>query len=325
MTATKPSMICAYLLDGAGGGKALTWEEVEAWQPGQGNLWLHLDFTTKTTKKWLRTSSGLDKLTVKALVAEDVRPRYVAHSNSLYMSLRGVNLNPGQDPEDMVSIRLWMDKSRIITTRRRMLLSVNDLREAIEAGRGPKSTGEFLAMLNNRLINRMADVIDQLNDDADLLESELLTAESRQLRPQISELRRQAVQIRRYIYPQREALYQLQIEQPPFMATEEHIYFREATDRMMRYIEDLDTARERASIAQEELSSRLSEQMDARMYLLSIVAVIFLPLTFITGLLGINVGGIPGANHDWGFLLVCGIMFVVLVVTLFFLRIKHWM
>ena len=92
----------------------------------------------------------------------------------------------------------------------------------------------------------------------------------------------------------------------------------------MKYIEDLDSARERAAVTQEELSSRLSEQMDKRMYLLSVVAVIFLPLTFLTGLLGINVEGIPGAKHEWAFFIVCSVLVGFLILMFSFFRHKRW-
>ncbi len=69
---------------------------------------------------------------------------------------------------------------------------------------------------------------------------------------------------------------------------------REVADRQVRYVEDIDEVRERAAMAQEELLSRISEQMNERSYLFTVVATIFLPLNFFTGLIGINVGGTPG-------------------------------
>ena len=76
---------------------------------------------------------------------------------------------------------------------------------------------------------------------------------------------------------------------------------REIAERTSRFVEDIDAAKDRAAITQEELNNRLSEQMNKAMYVLSIVAAIFLPLGLLTGLLGINVGGIPGAENKWAF------------------------
>jgi zinc transporter len=103
---------------------------------------------------------------------------------------------------------------------------------------------------------------------------------------------------------------------------------REIADPMTRYVEDLDSARERTAVAQEELIGRLSEQMDKRMYLLyllSLVAAIFLPLGFITGLLGINVGGIPSAEYHWGFALVTLMIVILVVMQVVIFRAKKWM
>ena len=80
---------------------------------------------------------------------------------------------------------------------------------------------------------------------------------------------------------------------------------REAADRITRSIEDLDAARDRAAVTYEELGSRIAEEMNATMYRLTVVAAIFLPLGLLTGLLGINVGGIPGTDSPRAFAVVC--------------------
>ncbi len=248
----------------------------------------------------------------------------VITTNGLLVFLRGVNLNPGQDPEDMVSIRIWINEHCIITTRKRRLLSVDDIRERIHNGAGPKTPTEFLKLLNDRLLDRMSNVIESISDHVDELEQAVMTTESHLLRPKIADIRREAILIRRYLAPQREALGRLCYEDTTFLSKADKFYLREANDRIIRYIEDLDSAKERATIAQEELTSRLSEQMNRRMYILSVVAVIFLPLSFITGLLGINVGGIPGANYEWAFLLVSKGLLILLLSMLWLFHRKKW-
>ena len=99
---------------------------------------------------------------------------------------------------------------------------------------------------------------------------------------------------------------------------------REVSDRLIRNIEDLDAVRERAAVTQEELLSRLSDQMNTRMYVLSVVAAIFLPLGFLTGLLGINVGGIPGTENPWAFLIFLLFIIVIFVGQMLWFRSKKW-
>lgn len=317
-------VIYAYLLDGQGGATALAPEEVAQWTPEQGLLWLHLDYSKPGTRQWLEQQDYLDEISVSALTAEETRPRATSHKGGLLVALRGVNMNPESDPEDMVSIRLWVDQHRVISSRKRRLLSVDDIIKAFKEGDGPRTSGEFLAVLCDRLVRRMANAIDNAEDRADELEESSLALARSQLRHELSELRRQAIALRRYLAPQREALSWLQSARLAWFEDTERLRIRESGDRLAQYIETLDSIRERAAVTQEELVNQISEESNARMYLLSLVSAIFLPLGFATGLLGINVGGIPGADNDHSFMIFVGILIAIGVGILLYFRYKRW-
>ena len=110
----------ARLLDGNGGARLLDRIELASWQPEQGILWVQLNYTDSEDQRWLAELS-LDKLVVDALLAEDTRPRTTTIGEGLLVSLRGVNLTPGADPEDMVSIRIWIEKGLVVTSRNKVL------------------------------------------------------------------------------------------------------------------------------------------------------------------------------------------------------------
>jgi zinc transporter len=318
-------LIAAFLLDGNGGGQRIGWNEIRQWTPSDDLLWVHLNFTVPQAQQWITEESQLEDVVGEVLLADESRPRVTGFDDGLLIALRGVNLNPGADPEDMVSLRLWIEKHRIITTRRRKLLSVEDLCSAIEKGKGPRTAGEFLEDVADRLMSRMGSVIGDLEDKVAELEEAVLTKESHELRPKLASIRRDAIYLRRYMAPQREAISRLQSEKISWLTDDDTLRLREVYDRLTRYLEDLDAARERAAVTQEEVVSRLSEQMDTRMYVLSIVAAIFLPLGFLTGLLGINVGGIPGAEYKAGFAIFCLLLVVVIVAEIVIFRKKKWM
>jgi zinc transporter len=317
-------LVAAYLLDGHGGGRRCEWQDIRQWQPEQGTLWVHLNRDADTAQTWLRGESGLDPVVVEALLDETTRPRCVPMDAGVMLFLRGVNLNPGADPEDMVSIRLWIEGRRVISTRMRRLLSVNDLREALDAGRGPVDVGDFVAQLSERLVSRMAGIIADVDDQVDQLQEQVLETERRQLRIELTRLRREMIVLRRYLAPQRDALARLTQLKLDWLSTDDMLRVREEADRVTRFVEDLDAARERAAVTQEELANRLSEQLNSRMYVLSIVAAVFLPLGFLTGLLGINVGGIPLAESPWGFLAVVGGLIGVTALELLVFRWRRW-
>ncbi|QPJ66690.1 MAG: zinc transporter ZntB [Candidatus Nitrohelix vancouverensis] len=318
-------LIAAYILDGKGKGIKIGWEEIRSWTPDKGILWVHLDYTSAEAQQWINQEAHLEEVPKGSLLEVETRPRCALYSDGLLLTLRGVNLLPLSDPEDMVAIRIWIEENRIISTRKRKLLSVEDLRNSIEKGSGPRTPAEFLVELSDRLVNRMADVIDQIDDSVDHLQDQVLTEESHQLRPIIAGCRRQAIALRRYLGPQREALSKLYNERVQWLEDVDRMRLREISDRMMRYIEDLDTSRERASVAQEELMSRLSENMEKRMYVISIVSVVFLPLSFITGLLGINVGGIPGSEDKTAFMMVCIFLIIMVAIQFWIFKIKKWL
>jgi len=297
-------LVFGYLLDGNGGGQEIDWEKLRQWSPDRGTIWLHFDYSNKRVKKWLAGESYLSPIIGEALLEEETRPRIVSSNEGLLLILRGVNCNPGADPEDMVSIRMWFDEHRIITMRHRRVMAIEDIHKAIESGKGPTSAGDFLVMVSERIADRMGDVVAEMDDSVDELEDNVLHTESYELRPKLARLRRQTISLRRYIAPQRDVLARLQHERIPWLTDIDKIHIREIAERTARFVEDIDSARDRAAITQEELNNRLSEQMNKAMYVLSIIAAIFLPLGLLTGLLGINVGGIPGGENEWAFAIV---------------------
>lgn len=317
-------LLQARLLNGNAATQRLDWQGIERWTPEAGVLWVHLDFTQEKAHHWLTGESGLDPLVSDALVADETRPRCVPLAGGLLISLRGVNSNPGADPEDMVALRLYTDGQRIISTRRRKLLSVLDIAHALDAGKGPNSAGEWLAALTGGLVERMSDVVETMEDRLDATEEALLLDSRQELRMELLGLRREAIMLRRYLNPQREAMSRLMSEQVNWLSDNDRLRLREAGDKLTRHVEDLDAIRDRGVVASEELASRLAEQMNLRMYVLSLIAGIFLPLGFLTGLLGINVGGIPGAESPWGFAAVILLLLVIALLQFWLFRHKRW-
>jgi zinc transporter len=282
-----------------------------------------LDSTIKEAQSWLKEKSGLSALTCDSLLDRETRPRNTQTDDGLLVILRGVNCNPGAEPDDMVAIRMLFANQRIISMRFRIVRAVQDMRNNIEAGKGPCSAAEFLVMVAERIADRMGDVVSELDDNVGALEDSVLTADSHELRSQLADLRRTSISLRRYIAPQRDVLARLLIDRIGWLVDTNRAHLREVAERTARFVDDIDSARERATVTQEELNNRLSEQMNKAMYLLSIVAAIFLPLGLLTGLLGINVGGIPGAEFKWAFVVVTAILLLIGIgLILWFKKIK---
>lgn len=324
MTELHVGLLHALLLDGHGAARELSMGQAQAWKPDDGVLWLHLNLESAGADQWLRESAGVPPIAVEALLSEETRPRVTAIDKGLHLSLRGVNHNPGQDPEDMVSIRLWVEENRVISTERRSMLSTADLVSALISNRGPTSPAQLVTGLCSRIVWRIGEMVDQFEDRVADLETRSLDGRDSDLRRGLSDLRREAIAVRRYLAPQREALNRLPMEKIEWMSDADRMNIRTVTDSLIRNIEDLDALRERASVTQEELTNRIAEQMNTRMYVLSIVAAIFLPLGALTGLLGVNVGGIPGTDYPLAFGVFVLFLLAVVAAQIIWFRRKKW-
>ena len=317
-------LICAYVLDGRGGARHIDWAGVHAWRPGDGILWVHADRKIDTVIEWVRASSGIPPAVTESLLADDVRPRILRERDNVLVNLRGVNLNPGADPEDMVSIRMWIEPERIISLRHVRLMAVNDVREMLARGDGPRNQGELLVRLADRLIDRMGPVISDIDESLDELEDAVQSRTSPELRSHLLHTRHAAITLRRYLAPQRDAMSRLLAEQVSWLGEVERAYLREIADRTTRYVEDLEAARERAAATQEEFNYQASERMNRTMYVLTVVAAVMLPPSLIAGLLGINVGGMPGVDSGAAFWVVVVLIAILAVGEYLVLRRLKW-
>lgn len=318
-------ILFAWRLDGAVASR-LDPAGLDQWQPADGVLWVHLDRTHRATRRWLEQVAQLDPFVVDTLLEEETRPRALVHGNGLLVNLRGVNLNPGADPGDMISLRMWIDPERVISMRRQSVLAADDVSRRLAAGEGPRQAGEVLVALADALVSRMGPVVAEIEDALDEFEAALADEEAADPpATRISSVRRRAIELRRYLAPQREVLLELASAAQSPLSQRDRRFLRQGADRVTRLVEDLDALRERGAVTYEEVSERLSRRMNRNMYLVSIVAAVFLPLSFVTGLLGINVGGIPGAEAGWAFLAICVGLGVLLVLEVWYLRRRHWL
>lgn len=319
--APAPGLANAYVLDGRGGGTQLDWDGVARWTPADGPLWLNLDYTTAEVQRWLATQ--LDPVVRDALLDDDPRPRASAQGEALLLIVRGINVNQGATPEDMLSIRAWLEPHRMITLRHRQSRSLKMLAAELDHGRGPADVGGLGALLVERVLEHIASRVDALSDDIAACEDQVLGETRGELRAQLADLRRRAIALRRFLGPQREAFGKLaQIQLPWLDATRRRMV--EAADRMTRTLEELDAARDRAAVTQEELQSKIGEATNRRIYVLSLVTAVFLPLGFVCNLLAVNVGGVPLQHVDWAFWGLCGAFAAIVAVQLWYFRRRGW-
>ncbi len=293
----------------------------EAMPRGEGFRWIHCDMADPALEAWL--ADFLPPLVVAALVQAETRPRCDLFEGGVILNLRGVNLNHGAPVEDMVSLRLWVQGRTIVTVRLRKLKAVEAVRAMLESGVEFDGVGAALAALAEGLTERIETVSLDLADQADALEEAMLT-EPGGLSARLAAARLTVIKLRRFLGPQREAMARLARMDVDFLGARDRVHLAETTNAVTRSVEELDATRERLAAVQDHLDAHLGKEMARNGYLLSIVAAVFLPLGFLTGLFGVNVGGMPGVNAAWAFGALTGAMVVAGLGVLALLRWLRW-
>ncbi|MDH5752230.1 MAG: hypothetical protein OEZ59_07405 [Deltaproteobacteria bacterium] len=317
--------VLARLLDGKGGATSLDWPQIRTWQIDQGVLWVHLDRTTSSAQDWINNESGLDEVVCEAMLADETRPRLTMFGENVLVNLRGVNINTDLSPEELISIRIFCQRGRIITTSKFPLMSVGDLQTALDSNiEGPTSEGELLVFIAERMVDRLIPIIFSIREVIDDFEEIFEDTEQPDPLENFAETRRKISAFQRYIVPQSLIFKEFNNLHIPWLKEQEKIKLREIADSTQLLVDTLNEARERMWILRDEVQNRLDRQMNRTIYVLTILSTLLLPLSVITGLLGINVGGIPGADHPWAFPIVTAGILVFFSLEILLLRLLKW-
>jgi len=306
-------------------GGRLTWDDLD-----RGTLdtpmWIHLDRTKPRAQSWVREQAGLDPSIADALLAEETRPTFQAFDDGMLVILRGLNLTPGAAPDEMIAVRLWVDRRRIISLRQFRFQTIADLRLRAQHGKAPDTPGGFLAALIQGLTMRMQPCAQNLETLLDGIEEYIIEdrGDTKVNRMTLAEVRRQSISLRRYVVPQRDALRELSLANAPLFDSRDLTVVRMAADQVARVADALEELRDRAAVNQDEIRARHEAHVGRTVFLLTIVASVALPLTLLTGMLGMNVGGIPLADSTTGFAVICMVMFVIAVAEFLVLRWLRW-
>lgn len=286
-------------------------------------VWLVLDGRQAGVEAWIEAQEDIPSIARSALLASETRPRSDLIGQGALINLRGLGKTPEDDPDALVSLRIWAETGRVILVTLRSPKAIDIVAKRFLSG-AIRDPGDLLSALADAITDDLDPDVAGLGDALDDCELMVEVANIHPTRREVTRVRARAIAFRRFVAPQRQALAQLSVAALDWLEDDDRLHLREAADRAARMAEELESVRERAALMHEELTDRRSEQMDARALLISIVALVFLPLTFITGLLGMNVKGIPFAEEPWAFWGVSGLcLFLALLVLGWFVR-AHW-
>ncbi|BBC73452.1 magnesium transporter [Altererythrobacter sp. B11] len=259
-----------------------------------------------------------------ALVATETRPRCDQIGDGALLNLRGPATDQAAGGDRLVSIRIWVRHRRVVSVSRRPLAATRAVADCMRKGE-LADPGDLVASFAHNISTELDPQIARLGDYIDDCETELQGAAIYRLRRRIAQSRADAIAFRRFIAPDRDALITLAGLRVEWLADEDRLHIREAADRFARMAEELEAIRERSALMHEQLTDLRAELIDQRSLSIAVVAFVFLPLTFVTGLLGMNVEGIPYAHAPWAFWGVVGFCILIGLVVLVWFVARHWL
>lgn len=285
-------------------------------------LWLHFDLNKPGFEAWAH--GNLPESVARLFLQRETRPRCDVYETGLYINLRGINITPKQSPEDMVSLRIWVDKNLVVTAGRQPFWAVNAVHTNILNGNAPKSAGLLVSGLLIETVKRLENVLLELEDDTDSVEEAVLS-EGQFDTKKIVLTRQVLIKLRRYMSPQREALEALLEHTDRLHEKKAPALLRDVTNKMRWSIEAIDAHRDRLISLHEYVDATQARILSKNSYLFSAVAVIFLPISFLVGLFGVNLGGIPGGQFPYAFLLLSLFSLVFALSVYIILKKHHWL
>ncbi len=287
-------------------------------------FWQHLDYHNTKSYQWIMDTNLLPEPIKAGLAGESLRPKVIRTGNGTMITLRTINNNESERPDQLVTFRIYINAKIIISSRHRKVHSLEQVLSDLQNGIGAKTTGHWLVEMIDAITDEVGNFIEDLHDN--LIELENMTLEQQMPgRGELALLRKQLIILRRYMAPQRDVFSRLASEKFPWMSDEDRRRMQEISDRLGRELDDLDGCIARTAIIADEIASMLADAMNRRTYTMSLLAMIFLPTTFLTGLFGVNLGGIPGNEYYLGFSIFCLLLLGLILFVAWWLRRSKWL
>lgn len=273
--------------------------------------WYHCQRDDPQFLQWLKKIE-LPNAIIEAMLTDDTRPRFEMYSEECFLiNLRGINLNDGADPDDMLSVRMLWYKGALISTRKISSRAIALVVSKLEQGTGPTTLSGLVTAISNGINQIIADFIAPIEEEIDASDE-----------PNIDEMQKlvsRLLHLNRYLKPQRyvfEDLLACDIE----ALQSEKSYLKNTLDGVIRINESITFYLEELNLLLQSQEQRQARMMNRNTYLFSIIAGIFLPASFFTGLFGVNIAGMPGTDSGDAFLLFCGVIVLVSIIEVIILK-----
>jgi zinc transporter len=312
--ADRTGLLCGYRFENGATGipvdllAAAAWLQDENPKGKSDFVWLHFNLSDAAAEASIRRHLDAVPEFFEALHEGSRSTRIEDAHDTLIAVVNDVAYEFAFDPAEMSSLWLNVGPHMALSARSHPLRSIDRMRDAIKNGKPLASSVSFL----NQLLREQGDVLVRIVRDAtlqvDVVEDKFLVGRLHNRRADLGKLRRVLVRLQRLLAPEPGALFRLLRLPPPWVSEHDLEELRQATEEFSLTIRDMSELKERIKLLQEEIAAQVSEETNRSVFILTMVTVLALPINIVAGLLGMNVGGIPLAEHPHGFMVIVGII-----------------
>jgi magnesium transporter len=290
--------------------------------------WLNVDGLHEVNQlRDLGERAHLHPLVTEDVVSIGQRPKVENYDHQLYIVLRALEYDDRNDEiaEDQISIVLGQDF--VLSFQEQPGDSFDPIRDRLRTGKGTlrERGADFLAYsLIDAVVDDYFGVLEKVGDRLEDLESEVMTAPTRETINRVHHLKRELIVMRKAVWPLRDVLNSLVRDETALITPQTRIFLRDAYDHAVQVIDTVETMRDLVSGLVDLYLSAISNRANEVMKVLTIIATIFIPLTFVVGIYGMNFDYMPELRWRWGYPVVMLLMAIVAGGMLVFFRRKRW-
>ncbi|HEY7557180.1 MAG TPA: magnesium/cobalt transporter CorA [Candidatus Binatia bacterium] len=290
------------------------------------NLWLHFDSPSEDELRFLQNRLKIHDLTLEDIVHQNQRPKLESFDDYVYLAVHPL-LHKNTWEIEPSELDLLVGKRWIVSVHYGPLSGVIEnsrLNDRIPRALG-RGTDFLLYTLLDLVIDAYFPLLDEIEDEIDSLEDQLLARASSVDMSRLLALKRSLVRIRRAVSPQREVFNELTRHDFPFIHPENVVYFRDVYDHLIRIVEELDSLRDILSSLLEIYLASTSNQLNLTMKRLTAWGTIFVIITAIAGIYGMNFEFMPELQWRYGYFAVMFLMALISLGLYFYFKKKGFL
>lgn len=271
---------------------------------------------------------GLHPLIQEDIVNTEQRPKIEDFGSYIYVVLKMIYHDKNEDENKIEQVSLILGENFVISFQEKEGDIFNHVRERIRSGKGRirKMKADYLAyVLLDAVVDNYFFVLEKTGEKIEELEDKVVSEPRPGTLQEIHKLKRGMIFLRRSVWPLREVISILERGESSLIQETSRIYLRDVYDHTIQVIDSVETFRDMLSGMHDTYLSSISNRMNEIMKVLTIIATIFIPLTFIAGIYGMNFRFMPELDWRWGYFAVWIVMIAVVVLMVFFFKRKKWL